>query len=158
MAELKWSNSAQVKFPPDAVYAWMTDFQEDDHGRPAFIKGSGAPAKVYKKPSKRTIVSRSGNNVKILDVWGGRTYDMDLELVPLDRTIIMKSQWNYHAVWKAVPHEGGTKVEAEVDMKVGGFAGLVMGLFKKKFYRDLSYDFNGHISDLQDSLGAPREG
>ena len=46
----------------------------------------------------------------------------------------------------------------EVDMKVGGFAGLIMGLFKKKFYRDLSYDFNGHISDLQDSLGAPREG
>jgi hypothetical protein len=154
MAELKWTKSARVPYPPDTVFEWMTDFQEDDHGRPAFVKGTGAPAKKYtKKPSKRTIVSRSGNNVKILDYWGGRTYDMDLELVPLDRTVNMKGPWNYQAVWKAVPDEGGTKIEAEVGIKIGGFAGLLMGLFKKKFYRDLEYDFAGHMSDLQDSLG-----
>jgi hypothetical protein len=152
MADLKWSKSAQVPFPPDAVFAWMTDFQEDDHGRPAFVKGSGAPKKYTKKPSHRQVLERSGNSVHILDKWGGRTYDMRLELKPLDRSVEMKGPWNWHAVWKAAPHEGGTKVEASVDMRVGGFAGLLMSLFKKSFYRDLEYDFNGHISDLQDGL------
>lgn len=153
MAELKWSRSQVVNFAPDVVYQWMTDFQEDDHARPSFIKGTGMEKKYTKKPSKRTIVDRSGNNVHIMDYWGGRTYDMHLELVPMERTVIMKGPWNYLAVWKAVPHEGHTKIEAEVGMKIGGFAGLIMGLFKGKFYRDLAGDFAGHMSDLQDSLG-----
>jgi hypothetical protein len=153
MAELKWTKSAHVPFPPDTVFEWMTDFQEDDHARPAYVKGSGAPAKFTKKPSKRTIVSRSGNTVKLSDLWGGRTMEVDLTLVPLDRTVNMKGPWNYQAVWKAVPDAGGTKVEAEVAMKVGGFAGFLMSLRKKSFYRQLDYDFAGHMSDLQDSLG-----
>jgi hypothetical protein len=155
MAERHWTKSARVNFPPDLIFEWMSDFQEDDHGRPAYIKGSGAPAKYSKKPSKRTIVSRSGNNVKIHDQWGGKQFDMDLELAPLDRTIKMSGAWNYRAVWKAVPDSGGTKVEAEVTIRAGGLAGLLMALFmgKKKFYRQLDYDFAGHMSDLQDSLG-----
>lgn len=153
MAPLNWSKTAHVNIPPDTVFAWMTNFQEDDHGRPAFVKGSGAPKKYTKKQSKRTVVSSKGNHVSIHDEWGGRKFDMELDLVPLDRTVNMKGPMGYVAVWKAVPDEGGTKVEAHISLPMRGFWGLLAPLFRKKFYRDLEYDFNGHISDLQDTDG-----
>lgn len=152
MAKMQWSQSSRVKASPDTVFAWMTDFQEDDHGRPSFVKGSGAPKTYTKKPSKRMIVSREGNKVKILDEWGGRKFDMNLELIPLDRTVDMKGPMGYHAVWKAVPDEGGTKVEASVNFEVRGFWGLLFRLFRKKFYRELNQDFAGHIADLENDL------
>ncbi len=154
MAPLDWSKSTHVNIPPDVVFSWMTDFQEDDHGRTAFVKGTGAPKIYLKKPSKRTVVSREGNNVKIHDQWGGRKFDMQLELVPLDRTVKMQGPMGYSATWKAVPDQGGTKVEAQISLHMKGFRGLLAPLFRKKFYRDLEYDFNGHISDLQDTEGA----
>ncbi len=153
MAPLHWTKATRVNVPPDAVFAWMTDFQEDDHGRPAFVKGAGSPKTYTKKASKRTVVSRSGNMVSIHDEWGGRKFDMELELVPLDRTVNMKGPMGYTAVWKAIPDAGGTKVEAIVSLNMKGFWGLLAPLFRKKFYRDLEHDFNGHISDLQDSIG-----
>lgn len=152
MAKMQWSQSSRVKASPDTVFAWMTDFQEDDHGRPAFVKGSGAPKKYTKKPSKRTIVSRDGNKVRIHDEWGRRKFDLDLELIPLDRTVDIKGPMGYHAVFKAVPDEGGTKVEASVAFEVKGFWGLLFGLFKKKFYRELNQDFAGHVADLENDL------
>jgi hypothetical protein len=154
MAPLDWSKSAHVKIPPDVVFAWMTNFQEDDHGRTAFVKGTGASKKYTKKPSKRTVLSSEGNHVHILDEWGGRKFDMQLELVPLDRTVKVQGPMGYFAIWKAVPDNGGTKVEAQISLHMKGLRGLLAPLFRKRFYRDLEYDFNGHISDLQDTEGA----
>jgi hypothetical protein len=152
MAPLTWSKSQHVNATPDRVYEWMTDFQEDDHGRPAFIKGSGATKTYTKKPSKRTIVSREGNNVKIKDEWGGRTFEMDLELMALDRTVKMTGPYGYEAVWKAVPDEGGTKVEAAISLSPKGFFRFIMGFFKKRFFRELEQDFQGHIADMENDF------
>jgi len=152
MAPIAWSKSARVEVSPDAVFEWMTDFQVDDHGRPAFVRGSGAAKTYTKKPSKRTLLSREGNKVKILDEWGGRHFEMDLELVPLDRQVNMIGPFGYAAVWKAVPDGDATKVDANVVLNVKGFMGFIMGFFKKRFYRELDQDFAGHIADLKDSL------
>ena len=152
MRTVTWSKSTQVKAPPSTVFEWMTDFQEDDHARHAFVVGSGAKKTYTKKPSKRTIVSRSGNSVKILDEWGGRKFPMDLELVPLDRTVKMKGIMGYEAVWKAQPDEGGTKVEANVSLTAKGLWGLLLPLFRKRFIRELEQDFAGHIADLENFL------
>lgn len=45
-----------VPFPRDAVYAWWTDFREDDHG------SRGSPA-----ASRRTILRRHGNELWLRD-------------------------------------------------------------------------------------------
>jgi hypothetical protein len=45
-----------VPFPRDAVYAWWTDFREDDH------RSRGSPAS-----SRRDIVRREGNEVWLRD-------------------------------------------------------------------------------------------
>lgn len=152
MAPIAWAKSAHVDASPDAVFEWMTDFQVDDHGRPAFVKGSGADKTYTRRPSKRTILSRDGNKVKILDEWGGRHFEMDLELLPLDRTVKMLGPFGYEAVWTAVPDGAGTKVDARVVLNVKGLMGFIMGFFKKRFRRELDQDFAGHIADLKDSL------
>src|SRR3989475_1944132 len=46
----------KTPFPRDAVFAWWTDFREDDHQHP------GAPA-----TSTRTILRRTGNEVWLQD-------------------------------------------------------------------------------------------
>src|SRR5439155_21501752 len=40
----RWSFEAHVDAPPDAVYAWMTDYSEDDHANERFRRGAGAKA------------------------------------------------------------------------------------------------------------------
>jgi hypothetical protein len=151
MAPISWSKSAHVNATADKAFEWMTDFQEDDHARPAFVNATGAKKAYEKKPSKRTIVSRQGNTLKILDEWGGQKFALDLELVPLDRVVKMKGAHGYQATWRAVPDEGGAKIEAQVSMNAKGLMGFFMRFFKKKFYRDLDGDFAGHIADLEDS-------
>jgi hypothetical protein len=152
MAPLKWSKSADVSDSPDAVFEWMTDFQPDDHARPAFVKGSGAKKTYTSHASKRTVLARTGNHVTIHDDWGGRHFEMELDLVPLDRTVKMIGPFGYSAVWKAVPNGDGTRLEANVALDVKGFFRFIMKLFQKRFFRELDQDFAGHVADLKDSL------
>jgi hypothetical protein len=152
MSAITWSKSTRVKASPDTVFAWMTDFQEDDHARHAFVVGSGAKKTYTKKPSKRTVVSRDGNKVKIHDEWGGRKFEMNLELFPLEREVKMTGPFGYQASWKAVPDEGQTKIEAHVELHMKGLMGFLAPLFRGRFIRELEQDFAGHIADLENDL------
>jgi len=53
---MKFRLDRKTPFSRDAVFAWWTDFREDDHGHP------GSPA-----DSTRTILGRTGSEVWLRD-------------------------------------------------------------------------------------------
>ena len=53
---MRWSLTRTVPLPRDSVFAWWTDFREDDH------RHAGSPAR-----STRSILRRSGNEVWLRD-------------------------------------------------------------------------------------------
>jgi polyketide cyclase/dehydrase/lipid transport protein len=151
MAGLTWDLDATVRAPPDVVYAWMTDFREDDHRSPAFRRG----AKVREndpRDAKRVVVARKGNEVTLEDTWGRQRFRTTATLDGAQRTITIRGEFGYQAVWRAAPVAGGTRISIEGRMAPGGVFGLLLPLFAKKMRQQTEDDFRGHVADLEASL------
>lgn len=151
MAPVTWKFAATVPAPPDAVFAWMQEFREDDHSNERFLRGAGV-TKPPRRPAKRTIVRREGNAVELDDEWNGRKNRMRVTIVPERREIRLEGGFGYSATWRAVPDGTGTSVETEGTMAPKGLFGLLLPLFAKGAKRDLEKDFAGHLADLRESL------
>ena len=145
-----WRYEARIEAPPDAVYAWMSDFREDDHARPAFLEGSGA--KPDGRVSRREVLSRSGNRVELRDTWGKETFPMTVELVPEKRELRLTGQYGYRGAWRAEPDGAGTRVVSEGALEPSGVMRLFAPLFAGMMRKQMGADFRGHVADMRSEL------
>jgi hypothetical protein len=148
-----WSHEAILRAPPDAVYAWMSDFREDDHARPAYLRGAGV-AKPSKRPAVRRVVAREPGLVKLEDSWNGRTFRLTAHLDPERREVRIEGGMGYHAVWRAEPAPEGTRLRVDGKLAPGGVLGLFTPLFAKGMMREMAQDFRGHVADAEAELTA----
>lgn len=146
-----WSFAARVEAPPDDVYAWMSDFREDDHARPAFKRGAGMRP-GDKRESRRAVVSREGNVVVVEDSWGRERYRLTVTLDPAAREVRLAGMYGYAGVWRAAPAGTGTRVESEGRIAPTGLARLFAPLFARTFMKQMEADFRGHVADLAEEL------
>lgn len=148
---LTWRHEARIDAPADAVYAWMTDFREDDHAREAFVRGAGREAGA-KDASRREVVSRQADRVQVRDTWKGRVFEMEARLDPQAREVHLTGAYGYRATWRALPEAGGTRLVVEGAIEARGVAGLFANLFGKRMLRDMEADFRGHVADAREML------
>lgn len=153
MAKTTWTFEAHVTASADAVYAWMTDFREDDHARPAFVRASGGKAGVQ---STRRILARAGDSVQLEDRWGRQSFRTTARLARGQREVRIEGAYGYRATWCAAPNGRGTRVTATTELDPRGFFALLLPLVAGKMRAQAEHDFRGHIADLEAELGAPR--
>lgn len=146
-----WRFDAHVAASPDAAYAWMSDFTEDDHTRPAFLEGSGAKPDP-KRTSHRHVVSRDGNRLRIEDSWGRDRFAVNVTLAPETREVHIEGQYGYRATWRAEPDGAGTRIVLEARLEPTGFARLFAPLLARMLMRQMRADFDGHVADMRSSL------
>lgn len=154
MPPVRWHHDALIAAPPEAVYRWMVDFREDDHDRPAFRRGAGIPQDAPSGGSRRQIVSREGSVVTIKDSWGRRGMTMKAKLDEAARTVTLDGEMGYHSVWRAAPEGNATRLSVSGEMAPNGLFGLLMPLFRGRFLKQMAQDFEGHVEDLRESVGA----
>jgi hypothetical protein len=136
-----------VPFPRDAVFAWWTDFQEDDHRDP------GSPAR-----STRIILRRSGNEIWLRDR-ATRPVPVTIdEHVTLDPPsgYTVEARYPGADVWYAYrfdPQEGGTRVTLEADVQPRGLGRILVPLTaawsRRYAARDLDYHLEQMTVDLR---------
>ena len=153
MGSVSWRVSAVVAAPPDAVYAWMTDFTTDDHNSEAYRRGAGE-TKPAKKPSRREILSREGNVLRIKDTWNGQTWEQTITLDPARRSVRIQGGFGYDSLWTATPEATATRVTVEGKMGKGLVGSVMRVFFQGSTQKSMGKDFRGHVEDLRESLQA----
>lgn len=151
MAPVTWRHEGRVAAPPDAVYAWMTDFQADDHARPAFRQGAGVPPDDL-TPSNRTVISRTGDTTVLEDRWGRRKFRLAVTLDRPRREVKLAGQFGYGSVWRATPDGDGTLLACEGRMAPRGLTRLLLFFFAGGLLREMATDFQGHLEDARHTL------
>lgn len=147
-----WSFEARVAAPPEAVYAWMSDYREDDHAREAFRRGAGVkPGDT--RVSHRRIVSREGNRVVLEDSWGRQRFPMEVELRPSAHELHLTGQYGYRGTWSAKSDgAGGAIVRSEGRVEPTGIMKLFAPLFARAFMKQMKADFEGHVAEMREDL------
>jgi hypothetical protein len=136
-----------VPFPRDAVFAWWTDFQVDDHRDP------GSPAR-----STRIILRRSGNEIWLRDRAtrpAPVTIDEHVTLDPPSGYTV-EARYPGADVWYAYrfdPQERGTRVTLEADVQPRGLGRILVPLTaawsRRYAARDLDYHLEQMAADLR---------
>lgn len=156
MAKATWRHETFVPVDADRAYAWMIDFREDDHARPAFKRGAGVKP-GDKSTSKRVILSREGDVVKLKDTWAGNTFELTVTLDRPARALTIDGKWGYRARWSVEPAVGGARLRVEGEMAPGGLMGLLVPLFAGGMRKDMEKDFRGHVADMIHELNPTSE-
>ena len=149
-----WSFQARVAAPPDAVYAWMHDYQPDDHANADFQRGANVPPKDRAKRNHRVVERKDERRLVVRDEWGRQKLEMEVELAPEAREVRLRGQFGYRGVWKATPDGAGTLVTSEGRLEPTGFARLFAPLFAGAFMKQMRADFDGHVEDMRTDLKA----
>lgn len=138
-------------FPQDAVYAWWTDFREDDHEAP------NAPAR-----SRRTIVRRSGNEIWLRDAATRPARVTIDEHVTLDppRGYRVVARYPLADVEYAYAFEGvadGTRIVVDVRVRPRHLGRILVPLtapwWRRYAERDLEFHLEEMVRDLADPSG-----
>src|SRR5882672_10731032 len=148
----RWSFEAHVDAPADAVYAWMTDYSEDDHANDRFRKGAGVEAED-RTHNHRVVERKDERHLVVRDEWGRRRFEMQVELGPDAREVRVTGGFGYRATWKAAPDGGGgTRVTSEGGLAPSGVMRIIAPLFAKSMAKQMEDDFNGHVNDMREAL------
>ena len=145
----RWSFEARVPAPPDAVYAWLSEYAEDDHSNERFRRGSGA---TDDKRSHRVVERKDERRLVVRDEWGRQRFEMQVELAPEAREVRLTGQMGYRAVWRATPDGEETRVTSEGRLEPKGLMRLFAPMFAGAFMKQMKADFEGHVTDLRESL------
>jgi hypothetical protein len=148
----RWSFEAHVPAPPDAVFAWMSDYAPDDHANERFQRGAGVKADD-RTHNHRVVARKDARHLVVRDEWGRRRFELQVELAPEAREIRLAGQMGYRGVWRAAPDgAGGTRVTSEGALEPRGALRLFAPLFAGAFVRQMKQDFDGHVADMRESL------
>lgn len=153
MKPVTWVFEGRVPASPDAVYAWLSDFCEDDHARPAYLRGAGMREGKHVKGTRR-VLAHDGNTVTIEDRWGFRSFRTRVTLDPEQRALHIAGDNGYGATWSAIPEGAGTRLIVEGRLAPTGVVGLAVPLFARGLRHQMEQDFLGHLEDLRSSLAA----
>lgn len=149
-----WSFQAYVDARPEDVFAWLSDFTEDDHARPAFRRGAGVDPKDT-RISKRTV-TRDGARLIVKDTWGRESFELVATLHPDAREVHLEGQYGYRGIWRAVPEGKGTRVESIGRLEPKGIMRILSPLFARAFMKQMQADFDGHVEDAREALAEGR--
>ncbi len=147
---MKFRVDRKTPFPRDAVFAWWTDFRQDDHQHP------GSPA-----ASTRTVLRRTGNEIWLQD---RATRPMR---VTIEEHVILNPPLGY-AVEARYPAadvrytyrfdaEGdGTRVTLDVDLRPRHVGWILIPLatpwWKRYTQRDLDFHLEAMRRDLSPAM------
>jgi Polyketide cyclase / dehydrase and lipid transport len=132
--------------PREAVYAWWTDFREDDHLRP------GSPAR-----SIRTILQRQSDEVWLQDR-ATRPIRVTIdEHVTLDAPNGYAVRARYPGAdveyaYRFEPTGDGTRILLEVSMHPRGLGHLLIPLTALWWRRYVARDFDFHMAQMTQDL------
>jgi len=146
-----WSFEAAVDAPPDAVYAWMTDYREDDHANADFRRGAGVSTED-RAHSHRVVERKDATHLVVRDEWGREKFELHVELAPAAREVRLSGAFGYGAVWRAEPAGAGTRVTVRGQLAPTGFAKLFAGLFAGRMEKQMRQDFHGHLAQMRAEL------
>ena len=139
-----------VPFPRDAVYAWWTDFREDDH------RSRSSPAS-----SRREIVRREGNELWIRDHATRPAPVTVLEHVTLDPPNGYRVEARYPAVdarydYRFDATSDGTTIRLTADLTPHHIGRLLIRLFGGTIRRYAERDTDFHLRRMAEDLAGRR--
>ncbi|HVL49757.1 MAG TPA: SRPBCC family protein [Candidatus Thermoplasmatota archaeon] len=155
MPAARWRHEAVLEADPAAVYAWLKDFREDDHARPAFLRGAGIPPGEA-PPSARKVVPRDARSVVVEDAWGRRSFRVVATFDDAARAIALEGAYGYRATWRVEEAPGGARVVVEGALAPRGFLGFLVPVVRRSLLREMARDFAGHVEDAREGLGVKR--
>lgn len=131
-----------VRFPRDAVYAWWTDFREDDHR-----------SRRWPATSRREILRRDGNGVWLRD------YARRPAPVTLDEHIVLDPPNGYavEARYPAAdvryehrfePATRGTRISLAADIRPRHAVRILLPLFRGRVQRYAERDTDYHLRSM----------
>ena len=138
-----------VPFPRDAVYAWWTDFREDDH------RSQQSPAS-----SRREILRREGNEVWLRD------HGLRPAPVTLDEHVMLDPPNGYavearypgadvrYEYWFD-PSANGTRISLVADIRPRHLGRVVLPLFRSRVQRYAERDTDYHLRSMSQDLTSP---
>ena len=141
-----------VPFARDAVYAWWTDFREDDHG------SRHAPAS-----SHREILRRDGNEVWLRDR-ATRPAPVNLQehvvLEPPDGSAV-EARYpgaDVHYAYRFEATEQGTRISLVADIQPRHVGRILLPLFRGRVERYAARDTDYHLRSMNQDLTSPASG
>lgn len=146
----EWKFETRVAAPPAAVYAWLSDYQNDDHTHEAFRRGS--KAKKDGKHQRRVVERKDARSLVVRDEWGSQTYTMHVELAPEAHEVRLRGQMGYSGLWKVEPDGAGSIVTSTSFVAPRGFAKIFAPLFAGMFMKQMRADFDGHVEHMKSDL------
>ncbi len=138
-----------VPFPRAAVYAWWTDFREDDH------RSRRSPAS-----SRREVLRREGNEVWLRD--DGRrpvpvTLDEHVTLNPPNGYVVEArypgADVGYE--YRFEPSANGTRISLVADLRPRHVGRVVLPLFRRRVQRYAERDTEYHLCSMSQDLMSP---
>ncbi len=137
-----------VPFPRDAVYAWWTDFREDDQGR------RGAPA-----ASRREIVRREGNELWLRERArrpAPVTVDEHILLDPPDGYMVVARYPGAEARYRYrfEPIGEGCRIVLEAEVRPRHVRRILLPLVRGYLRRYAERDTDFHVRSMAEDLGA----
>ena len=145
---MKFRLDRKTPFSRDAVFAWWTDFREDDHGHP------GSPA-----DSTRTILGRTGSEVWLRD---RATRPMRVtidEHVILNPPLVYAVDARYPAAdvqytYRFDTEGDGTRVTLDVDVRPRHIGWILIPLATPWWRRYTERDLDFHLNQMARELGS----
>jgi hypothetical protein len=139
---MRFTLDREVPFPRDSVFAWWTDFREDDHRHP------DSPAR-----STRLILGRSGNEIWLRDR-ATRPAPVTIdEHVTLDPPNGYSVEARYPGAdvryaYRFNLHDHGTGLTVDVDVQPRGIGRILVPLTATWWRRYAARDFDYHLGQM----------
>jgi Polyketide cyclase / dehydrase and lipid transport len=135
-----------VPFPREAVFAWWTDFREDDHLH------AGSPAR-----SVRSVVRRSGNEVWLRDEATRPVRLRVEEHVTLDPPLGYGVEARYPGAdvryaYRFETVDDGTRISFETSLRPLGLGWILVPLTAWWWRRYAARDLDYHLARMADDL------
>jgi len=135
-----------VPFPRDSVFAWWTDFREDDHQHP------NSPAR-----STRRILRRSGNEIWLRDRAtrpAPVTIDEHVTLDPPNGYAVAARYpgADVRYAYRFNPHDNGTLVTVDIDVQPRRLGRILVPLTATWWRRYAARDFDYHLEEMNREL------
>ena len=139
-----------VPFPRDSVFAWWTDFREDDHQHP------NSPAR-----STRRILRRSGDEIWLRDRATRPvpvTIDEHVTLNPPNGYAVAARYpgADVRYAYRFNPHDNGTLVTVDIDVQPRRLGRILVPLTAGWWRRYAARDLDYHLGEMNRELESRR--
>jgi len=145
---MRYRLDRKTPFPQEAVFAWWTDFREDDHQHP------GSPA-----ASMRFVLRRTGNEIWLKDRATRPMRVTIQEHVIVNPPLGYAVEARYPAAdvryaYRFNPHDNGTLVTVDIDVQPRRLGWILVPLTAGWWRRYAARDLDYHLGEMNRELGS----